>query len=281
MSSPDNEGSNQDELANIWGSGWYKLTPKQRQLVEEIMNNFKIVKISEILEEKVYKMPFPSFVEVSDKTKAAFLFAQITPNNLTVSWQLILVEIINGLINQDYKKAFQLLFLELDYIQINRNAINDVCAVTQQSLNPNIAIKIEAKINSIKKWVSNYLHCPQDERANLNQLINEFSGLVNLLKDIEVVGIGAFVLAATLQLTIQQEKAKISSSEWSQVKNLAVEYIHYAKTVNPRLFRLSVGRIDKSCQCTKYTLKVKKSQNMSAVTLMAKTFMFFENTATV
>jgi len=37
--SQDNDSTNHIKLENLWGDGWKKLTPKQRQLVGEILSN--------------------------------------------------------------------------------------------------------------------------------------------------------------------------------------------------------------------------------------------------
>lgn len=243
--------NHQNKIANLWGSSWQKLTPRQRQLVVEIMNDRKITSNLDALEERVYQMPIPDFVDVSHNSKSAFIFTQKAVNTLTINWQLLLNILSETLITKNSTQVLDILFLELDYIQLNKNTISDVCAITNQTCNANFLIEIDAKLNELKELMKEYINISENKPAQLDYLISEFSTLINLLKNLEVFGIGAFAIAATLRLLLLQQKAAFGSIDLSDVKNQAIEYINYTKSVTPRLFRLSVGRIDKNCKCTK------------------------------
>ena len=220
------------------------------------MNNIKVKSILD-LEDKVDRMPLSNFIDKSDNSIIASLFECIVPGDLTVDWQLILTKVIAGLIEKNSftnKKIFYTIFLELDYATINKNAISDVYNITQEPFDRNNFIQIQNTINLIKALALKYLTA-QNEPAIIDDLINKFSVLINQLKDLEVVGIGGFTLAASLQLALLQEKAKTDNSQYLRIKKLTLDYIEYVKRINPRLYRLSVGRIDKICTCTKYKLE--------------------------
>ena len=220
------------------------------------MDNIKVKSILD-LEEKVDRMRLPNFVEKSELSIIASFFECIAPGDLTANWQLILTKVGAFLIEQNArnnKKLFCTMFLELDYTRINKNAISDVCNLTQEPFDRNKFIQIEANSNWIKELVIQYLN-HQNEPAIIDDLINEFSVLINRIKDIEVIGIGAFTLAASLQLALIQEKAKTDTTQYLREKKLTSDYIEYVQRINPRLYRLSVGRIDKFCTCTKCKLE--------------------------
>lgn len=245
--------NDRNKIANLWGGSWQKLSPQQRQIVVEALTNLtKITTVSEQLEEKVYKMPLPEVIDVSEKSKATSLFdRRMLTTNSALTWQLVLANLSGILTNKNPQDLIHLIFLEIDYVQLNKNAITDVIAIVKLPCDTNIFVGIEGKINAIKDLMKEYIQQEQKSQAKLNYLIDEFSILLNELKSLEVVGIGAFTLAATWQLILLQEKAKFDSSEWINIKSRAIEYSNYVKSINPRLFRLSVGRIDKACKCTK------------------------------
>jgi hypothetical protein len=60
------------------------------------------------------------------------------------------------------------------------------------------------------------------------------------------------MIASAFHLALLQEKAKVDLNEESSFKEKAIEYSSYALSVTPKLFNLSVGRIDKACQCTRW-----------------------------
>lgn len=214
------------------------------------MNEFRLTTISEV-EEKAYKMPLPDFIEVSEQLKIAD-FTQVKSSSLALTWQLFLAGISSAVTHQNYanKELIYPLILEIDFFQLHKNAINDVCAITQQSYDANILVEVEAKINLIKAALNEYLAQPQNIEV-IDVAINELNALIGKLKSLEVVGVGAFAIATSFQLLLLQEKAN-DSNELLKLKPLALEYSNYAKSVNPRLFRLSIGKIDKICTCKKY-----------------------------
>lgn len=236
--SSDYNDSNRKEIANIWGSSWHKLTPRQKQLVSETLNKLKVTN-SEQLEQKVYRMPFPDFVVASSTT----FLAELKLRNLTISWQFVLALLSEALISRQPENLIYILFIESDYLQLNRNAINDTCNIINQPCNLTELGEIEAEISLIKESVRKYgIH---------DRLINQYGILLNSLKKLETAGLGAFTLAASVQLLLLQSKAS-DNKERVNIKNQIIEYINYAKSINPQLFRLTVGQIDKTCQCIKY-----------------------------
>lgn len=245
MSFQNHDNNNSNKIANFWGSSWQKLTPKQKQLVSETLNNLKLTDISEQLEDKVYKMPFPDFVEVAESNKN-FLVNELKIQSLTLSWQFVLAKLSQALINRNYN-LIDILLVQ-DYLQLNRNAIIDTCNIINQPCSVSIFREIEAEITLIKEHING---C-QNSNLQIDYLINKNDNLIDKLKNLDVVGISSFMLAASIQLLLLKEKAKSDNTEWINVKNQAVEYINYAKSVNPKLYRLSVGQIDKTCKCIKY-----------------------------
>lgn len=245
MSFQNHDDNNSNKIAKLWGSSWQKLTPKQKQLVSETLNSLKLTGISEQIEDKVYKMPFPDFVEVAELDKN-FLANELTNQTLTLNWQFALAKLSQELTSRNYK-LINILIVQ-DYLQLNRNAIIDTCNIINQPCSVSIFREIEAETSLIEE------HITRSKNSNLqiDYLINKNDNLIGKLKNLEVVGISSFMLSATIQLLLLQEKAKSDNTEWIHVKNQAVEYINYAKSVNPKLYRLSVGQIDKTCKCIKY-----------------------------
>ena len=254
--------SNSNKIANLWGNSWQKLTLKQQQLVSQTLNNLKITNLSEQLEEKAGKMPLPEFEEASTRASKSFLFNELESKNLTLNWQLVLAKLSEALIKKNSIQIIELLFLELDYAEIHRNAIQDTCAILRGSFSaiPFYAsnlIEIERKVELIKELITKFIGDPPNNR---DRIIDELGNIINELNILEVYGLGAFMLAATLQLLLMQEKA-IDTTDLARLKSQAVEYINYAKSVNPKLFRLSLGQIDKTCKCIKY--KSHEGENQS------------------
>ncbi len=246
MSFQNSDDNNSTKIANLWGSGWQRLTPKQKQLVSETLMSLKLTNISEQLEDKVNKMPLPNFVEVAQSSKL-FLVHELKMQTLTINWQFVLAKFSQALTSRN-QNLIDILFLAPDYLQLNRNAINDTCNIINQPCSVSIVREIEVETSLIKE----HINASKYSNLQLDYLINKNGNLLNKLKSLEVVGIGSFMLAATMQLLLLQEKAKSDSREWVNVKNGAIEYIDYAKSVNPKIYRLSVGKIDKNCKCIKY-----------------------------
>lgn len=239
--SEENLNDNNKEIANLWGSSWHKLTARQRQLVSDTLNKLNVSTFSN-LEEKVYRMPLPDF-GVAEST---IFREQLKIQSLTINWQFVLAKLSEALIKPKQSNLIYILFAESDYLQLNRNAITDTCSIINQPCNVTVLGEIEAQIGLIKEYIT------ESKNGNLrDSIINEYGILLNQLKKLETAGLGAFTLAANVQLLLLQEKAT-DRQEWVKIKNQVIEYINYAKSVNPQLFRLSVGQIDKTCNCRKY-----------------------------
>lgn len=249
MSNLEEDNANHGQIATLWGSGWQKLTPKQKRLVSEIMSNAKIASFLDV-EDRVYQMPFPDFIEVSEQSKAVYLFGQENQaRHAVITWQNLLEHASKALITGDGKELLWLLFFELDYVRLSRNAIIDVYAITKQEFDIKVLREIQFQIHSIQEIFKKYIQYPsENSRTRLIRLIDEFDVLIEQIKSLEVVGIGAFALAASLQLLLLQEKAR-NSTEWMKVRERAIDYSRYVQKVNPRLYRLTVGKIDKTCHC--------------------------------
>ena len=200
----------------------------------------------------VAQMPRPEFIQVSPNSRIAFSDSQSQLTAFTTNWQLVLAEISEALITADTKSVIKLLFSHLDYEQLNHNAIEDIRSLVRQPVDDKTLRATQDRINSLKELMSEYLAQSQTSRPLLNCLIKESSLIVEQLKSLEVVGVGAFMIASGFRLALLQAKASSDPTEWSSVKNRAIEDSQYAAKVTPKLFQLTVGRIDKACQCTKW-----------------------------
>lgn len=203
----------------------------------------------EELDEKVAQMPQPEVIKASPTSRIAFTSNEM-PLALTISWQWVLAAIGEALIDRDSRGVFKLLFCDLDYVKLNNNAVEDIRTIVRQPVDENALRAVQAQIDLVKELMCEYLHTPQTNQHQLNYIINESSFLVYYLKSLEVVGVGAFMIASGFRLALLQSKASSDLTEWSNVKNRAIEYSQYAQSVTPNLFKLSVGLIDKECRCT-------------------------------
>lgn len=146
----------------------------------------------------------------------------------------------------------KLLFSDLDYVHLNHNAVEDVRNLVRQSVDEATLRITQFQIHSFKELVNEYLARPLLNQPRLNDIINKSSLIILQLKSLEVVGVGAFMLASCLHLALLQEQATFGTIEWSNVKKQVIKHSEYAESVTPQLFSLTVGRIDKSCQCIKW-----------------------------
>ena len=174
------------------------------------------------------------------------------PLALTISWQWVLAKISEALIAKNALDVLKLLFSELDYVQLNHNGVENIRSIVRQPVDENVLRETAAKIDSLKQLMSEYLHNPQINGLQLNYLIDESSFILQQLKSLDIVGVGAFMLASGFRLALLLEQAALDRTVWSQIKSTAIEDSDYAFSVTPKLFRLSVGQIDKVCQCTKW-----------------------------
>ena len=200
-------------------------------------------------EEKAKKMPLPKVIQVST-SQLPLNLNESSPLALTLNWQQVLAKISEALIAGNAIEVLNLLFADLNYIQLNRNAVNDICNLVRQPVEKNMLT--EAQLSILKKLIIEYLKHPQLNAQQLNSLIYESSFVVKQLKSLDVVGVGAFMLASGFRLALLLQQAALDRTVWSQIKSTAIEDSDYAFSVTPKLFRLSVGQIDKSCQCIRW-----------------------------
>lgn len=206
----------------------------------------------EHLDEKAAKMPPSEISEVSSNSQLAFSFDESLPLALTINWQWVLANISEALVAKDNTRVIKLLFSDLDYVQLNHNAVEDVRSLVRQSVDENTLRTTQTHIHALKELAKEYLGSPLLNQPRLNDIIDKCSLIILQLKNLAVVGVGAFMLASGLHLALLQEQAKSGTIEWSNVKKQVIDYSQYAKSVTPQLFSLTVGRIDKSCQCIKW-----------------------------
>ena len=204
-------------------------------------------------EQKAKKMPLPKVIQVSTNSQLALTLHESLPLALTLSWQQVLAKTSEALVANHSVQVLKLLFCELDYTQLNRNAVNDICNLVRQPVAQNALEEIEAKLDSLKKLMGEYLKHPQTNAPLLNHLIYESSFIVQQLKSLDIVGVGAFMLASGVRLALLLQLAASNCNALRQIKLTAIEDSDYAFSITPKLFRLSVGQIDKSCQCIRWS----------------------------
>ena len=204
------------------------------------------------LEKQVNKMPQPKIIEVSSNSRLAFTFNENMPLAVTINWQWVLAKINEALFARSTQEVIKLLFLDLDLVQIHNNALLDIQNIVRQTVKEKDIIEIQAKLDSFKELMTEYIQHSLTNKHRLDYVINESSFVVQKLKDLDVIGLGAFMIVAGFRLALLQEKAQSDIAEWSNVKNRAIEYSDYAMRVSPKLIKFSVGKIDKECRCTTY-----------------------------
>lgn len=202
----------------------------------------------EKFEEKAKKMPLPNIIQVSN-SQLALTLNESSPQALTLSWQQVLAKISEALIAGNAVEVLKLLFDELDYIQLNHNAIDDIGNLVRRRVDETKIREIDAQLNFLKKLMVECLKHPQINATQLNYLIYESSFVFQQLKTLDIVGVGALMLASGFRLALLLQLAALDCNAWSQIKLTAIEDSDYAFSVTPKFFRLSVGQIDKSCQC--------------------------------
>ena len=204
-------------------------------------------------------MPWPEIIDGSPNSVTAFTLyeRQIA---LTISWSWVLEKIGEALITRDTNSVIKLLFSDVNYVQLNQNALEDVRSIVRQSTNEVVLKRAQEKIESLKSLMREYLENTQNKQLQLDYIINESNFVVEQLKTLEAVGVGAFSIASGFHLALLIEKAKLDMKEWNNVKNKAIEYSDHVAQKTPTLYRLSVGLIDKSCQCTSYEFGVEQAE---------------------
>ncbi len=206
----------------------------------------------EHLDEKAAKMPQSEIIEVLSNSPLAFSSDESLPLALTLNWQWVLAKISEALVAKDSTRVIKLLFSDLDCVQLNNNAVEDVRNLVRQSVDENTLRTTQIHIHSLKELANEYLARPLLNQPRLNDIIDKCSLILLQLKSLEVVGVGAFMLVSGLHLALLQEQATSGTTEWSNVNKQVIEHSEYAESITPELFSLTVGLIDKSCQCIKW-----------------------------
>jgi len=263
MTSENERDIQNQKVAKLWGSSWQKLSPKQRQLVGEIMQDVKLVSIGEHLEVEVSKMPLPDFANVTSSDRSTD-FSDRSSSELSstkvvaITWQSVLEKTTAALVEQRDLKQLPFIFQEFDYQQITKNSLNDISTIVSQLVDLDAIAKIETQLEQLKELFSNYCRYALSsvvtccEISLQGDLIHTLEALINQTKSLGLLGLGAFVLIANLHIWLLQEKAKSEPKEWQNLNRTLKSYIAYAKNTIPLLFKLSVGKIDKTCTCRKY-----------------------------
>ena len=266
MTSENKRDIQNQKVAKLWGSSWQKLSPKQRQLVGEIMQDVKLVSIGEHLEVEVSKMPLPDFANVIQSDRSTYYFGDrssselSSPNVLAITWQSVLEKTTAALLEQSNLEQLQFIFQELDDRQIIKNSIHDIGAIVSQPVDLDAIAIIETQIEQLKKLLNNYFlqsRLPVVTSCEISlqrDLACALENLVDRTQSLGLIGLGAFTLAVNLHLLLLQEKVKHAPQEKHNVNRVLHDYIAYVKSTIPLIFKLSVGRIDKACTCVKYYL---------------------------
>lgn len=201
------------------------------------------------LDKKVKKMPTPEVIKVLPNSRFTVALNENFSQALTLTWQWVLANISEALITRNAGEVFELLFSELDYVQLNHNAIEDVRSLLGQPVDENVQREITAKISTLKQLMGEYLKYPQTNVPLFSHLFEQSNFVVQQLKSLDVVGVGAFMLASGFRLALLLELAASERTARSQIKFRATEDSNYAFNITPKLFRLSIAQIDKACQC--------------------------------
>jgi hypothetical protein len=254
MNSPAERDTQNRKVAELWGNSWQRLSPKQQQLVGEIMQDMKIVSVTEHLEAELNRMPLPDFASVTQNSQLTCFDERDVNNGIIVTWQYVLAKTTAILAEQSSWNWLPVLFHELNYQQITKNAINDICAIVRQPADLTAIATIETQIEQLQNLCCRYFdRNPSPVELSLQEdIIHALSHLVSDTKSLGISGLGAFVIAANLHLLLLQEKAKSAAQEWQNIRGNLNNYIAHAKSTLPQIFRLSVGKIDKVCSCIKY-----------------------------
>ena len=114
------------------------------------------------LDEYADKMPQPEFIELANNLINSFFVAEEVPF-ITISWQWVLEKTVEALIAKNASEIIKLLFL-VDYAQLNKNALNDVCSIVRQPIDENSLREIQVEIDGFKELIREYLLYPQNNR---------------------------------------------------------------------------------------------------------------------
>lgn len=263
MTSDNNRDIQNQKVAKLWGSSWQKLSPRQRQLVGDILQDVKIVSIAEHLEVEANKMPLPDFTNATRNDRANYFGDRtacelISTQVLAITWQSVLEKTTDALVEQSNLEQLQFIFQELDYQQIANNAINDISSIVRQPADLEAIATIETQIKQLNLLFNNYFrqssvvkYCEISLYSDLNYLLE---AAIERIQNLGLLGLGTFALLANLHLLLLQEQAKFNCKEWYKFNCNLNKYITYIKNTIPQVFKRSVGKIDKECTCIKYHL---------------------------
>ncbi len=84
---------------------------------------------------------------------------------------------------------------------------------------------------------------PQNNR---DRIIDELGNIINELNILSVWT--QWHVGCDFTIAANKRKRPINTADLAKLKVQAVEYINYAKSVNPKLFRLSLESDDKTCE---------------------------------
>lgn len=222
---------------------------KQQAINQAVQNQ---VAQGKKINQLVDRMPPPEFIEGSANESLALNYNSRRLIAVIINWQWVLAKISESLVTRDTRAVIKLLFSDVDCVQINYNAIQDICSIVRQPVDENAIREAQVKVQLFVKLINKYPYQTLTSQPQLDYIINEFSLIVQTLRNLEVIGLGGFMIAAGFHLALLQKKALLEPKEWSNFKYRAREYSDYAARVTPHLFKLSVGRIDKACQCTRW-----------------------------
>jgi delta endotoxin, N-terminal domain len=255
MTLPADRNKQNQKVAELWGNSWQRLSPKQQQLVGEIMQDTKIVSVTEHLEAEVNKMPLPNFASVTQNSLLTCFDERDANNSIVVTWQSVLAKTTAILAEPSGLSWLSLLFQEFDYQQITKNSINDISAIVRQPADLTAIAAIETQLEELQLCCRafNQTHSSSIELSLQEDIICVLNTSIDRTKSLGVLGLGAFVLTANLHLLLLREKAKSEPHVWQDIKDNLNNYITYSKDTLPQIFRLSVGKIDKTCSCIKYS----------------------------
>jgi hypothetical protein len=264
MTSGNERDIQNQKVAKLWGSSWQKLSPKQRQLVGDIMQDVKIVSIGDPLEVEVSKMPPPDFANVTPSDRSTYFgeHSSSEPHStdvFAITWQSVLEKTTDALVEEQKDlKQLQFIFQELDYQKLTNNTINDISTIVRQPADLEAIATLEAQTELLKELLDNYFIqafssiancCEISLQSDLNEALKD---LVQQAQSLGLLGLGAFTLAANLHLLLLHEKVKSFPQERQNLNRILNHYIAYVKNTIRLIFRLSVGKIDKACTCIKY-----------------------------
>ncbi|NHC36519.1 hypothetical protein [Scytonema millei] len=264
MTSENERDIQNQKVAKLWGSSWKKLSPKQRQLVGDIMQDVKIVSIGDPLEVEVSKMPPPEFADVTPSDRSTYFGERSSSephsnNVFAITWQSLLKKTTDALVEEQKDlKQLQFIFQELDYQQITNNTINDISTIVRQPADLGAIATLETQIELLKELLDNYFIQSFSSVANCceitlqTDLDDALKDLVQQAQSLGLLGLGAFTFAANLHLLLLHEKVKSLPQERQHLNCILNNYIAYAKNTIRLIFRLSVGKIDKACTCIKH-----------------------------